>query len=297
VINSNDGAIESEDYSAWVLRSQVLEDVASAAAAVQLAGLLDGGGEVRLDDAGELFPLGHWLQFTPTEPRGNLGDDGHPKLGGFMPPVSLPRRMWAGSKITFHSPIKVGDGLSRTTTIESVTPKTGSSGRLCFVVLRHDVIAGGEHALTEHQTIVYREAVPVDANAPFPQRPPRKATEAPDGWDWFHAVTPDEITLFRYSALTYNSHRIHYDLPYATGIEGYPGLVVHGPLSASFIVSKFLQERPGARITAFDFSARSPVFANEQMHICGVAGAGNTEQLAVIAPGGQPAVTARIDYC
>jgi 3-methylfumaryl-CoA hydratase len=206
--------------------------------------------------------------------------------------------MWAGSKITFRSPIRVGQGLSRTTTIESITPKDGSSGRLCFVVLRHDISAAGEHALTEHQTIVYREAVPADTNAPIPHRDgPREATAAPGGWDWSHAVTPDEITLFRYSALTYNSHRIHYDLPYAAGVEGYPGLVVHGPLAASFIVHRFLRERPGARLTAFEFSARSPVFVNEQMHVCGRAGDENTEQLAVIAPGGQPAVTARIEYC
>jgi 3-methylfumaryl-CoA hydratase len=290
------GAIQDEDYSSWVSRSEVVEDVACRSAALKLAALLDRSTNPTMSEAPELFPLGHWLQFTPTVAGNGLGTDGHPRLGGFMPPLPLPRRMWAGSKIAFHAPIRVGQSLSRTTTIESITPKNGTSGKLCFVVLRHDVNAGNTHALTEHQTIVYREASPVGMTAASTLLGPREATEAPAGWDWAHAVTPDEITLFRYSALTYNSHRIHYDLPYATGVEGYPGLVVHGPLSASLLVSSFLRERPGAHLTVFEFLARSPVFANEQVHICGRASEGNTDELAVIAPGGHPAVTARIQY-
>jgi 3-methylfumaryl-CoA hydratase len=204
--------------------------------------------------------------------------------------------MWAGSKIAFHSAISVGQSLSRKTTIESITPKNGSSGKLCFVVLRHEVNVGSIRALTEHQTVVYRDAIPVGPAAPSPRRGPRDATGAPAGWDWAHPVTTNEVTLFRYSALTYNSHRIHYDLPYATGVEGYPGLVVHGPLSASLIVNSFLRELPDAHLTAFEFSATAPVFVNEQMHICGRAADGHSFELAVIAPGGQPAVTARIEY-
>jgi 3-methylfumaryl-CoA hydratase len=296
VSKSSDGAVHTEDYSPWVSRSEIVKDVASRSAALKLAALLDQRSNPNVDDEAKLFPLGHWLQFTPMTAGSGLGTDGHPRLGGLMPPLPLPRRMWAGSKIAFHSEISVGQSLSRKTTIESITPKNGSSGRLCFVVLRHEVNAGSTHALTEHQTVVYREAIPVGPAAPSPQRGPRDPTEAPPGWDWAHAVTLDEVTLFRYSALTYNSHRIHYDLPYATGVEGYPGLVVHGPLSASLIVSSFLRERPGAHLTAFEFSARAPVFVNEQMHICGRAADNYSFELAVVAPGGQLAVTARIEY-
>ncbi len=293
-------AAEPEDFSAWVTRTESRSDVASRSAAVQLAALLDRPLDRPADDAAaepeQLFPLGHWLQFTPTAAQSELGADGHPRLGGFMPPLPLPRRMWAGSRIVFHRPITVGDRLDRVTTIESITPKTGSSGRLCFVVLRHDVSAAGSAALTERHTIVYREASPVDPAAPSPQRPPRDDSPAPEGWDWSFAHRPDEIALFRYSALTFNSHRIHYDLPYVTGVEGYPGLVVHGPLLATLVVDDFLHRHEGAQLTAFEFQARSPIFANEQLHVVGRADGPGAEHLAVIAPGGATAITARIEY-
>ncbi|MCI0142620.1 MaoC family dehydratase N-terminal domain-containing protein [Arthrobacter bambusae] len=285
-----------EDYSAWVSRSETQTDTASRFAATGLAAVLDHRIGPDLDVGFRLFPLAHWLQFPPTATMSELGADGHPKLGGFMPPLPLPRRMWAGSKIAFHSPILVGQQLSRTTTIESITPKHGSSGRLCFVGLRHDVSADGISALTEHQTIVYREAAEADPAAPSPRRPPRADTPAPEGWDWSRVKRVDEVTLFRYSALTFNSHRIHYDLPYATEIEGYPGLVVHGPLSATLMMDSFLTEHPGSRLTKFEFSTRSPVFVNEHVHIVGRAAADGTEELAVIASGGQAAVTARISF-
>ena len=286
----------TDDFSSWVSRSEAAQDVASRSAAIALAALLDRPVSQTEVVGSELFPLGHWLHFTPTATQSALATDGHPKLGNFLPPLTLPRRMWAGSKIAFHSPIRVGQQLSRTTRIESITPKTGSSGKLCFVVLRHDLHAAGEPALTEHQTIVYREAAPVDPSAPSLRRPPRDATDAPAGWNWSHASTPDEVMLFRYSALTFNSHRIHYDLPYATEVEGYPGLVMQGPLSATLLVDRFLFENPGTGITFFEFSARSPVFAGEQIHICGRAAGDGAEELAVFGPGGQLAITARIEY-
>ncbi|MFF2316916.1 MaoC family dehydratase N-terminal domain-containing protein [Arthrobacter sp. NPDC058097] len=289
-------AIKNEDFSAWVSLSETHADVASRSTALALAALLDRPAPPVEAGQAKLFPLGHWLHFTPTAAHSELGKDGHPRLGGFLPPLPLPRRMWAGSKISFHSPITVGQPLTRTTTIESITPKSGSSGKLCFVVLRHDLRASTVHALTEHQTLVYREAVPLDLSAASSQRPPREATEAPAGWEWSHAFTPDEVNLFMYSALTFNAHRIHYDLPYATGVEGYPGLVVHGPLSASLLVDRFLLEHPGAEITSFEFSARSPVFVGEQIHICGRADGNGAAELAVFAPGGAQAVTARLEY-
>jgi len=287
------GTDQHSGFASWVGRSETTQDVASRSAAIGLGALLDRPLDPEASDAAALFPLGHWLQFTPTAAMSELGADGHPRLGGFIPAMSLPRRMWAGSKITFQIPVIVGQRLARVTTIESITPKNGASGRLCFVVLRHDIASEGRPAIVEHQTLVYRAAVTVD-QAAATHRPPRSAGPAPDGLDWTRTQQPDETTLFRFSALTFNSHRIHYDLPYATGVEGYPGLVVHGPLSATYMVDAFLHENPSARITDFEFSARAPIFANESVYVCGrTAGRGVTE-LAVIAPDGQAAVTARI---
>src|SRR5699024_6483343 len=158
-------------------------------------------------------PPGLWLPFSEDDvPMSELGTDGHVRLGGFMPPVDLPRRMWAGSELTFHAPILPGQLLSRTTTIESVTEKSGSTGPLCFVVLRHEISADGKLTTTDRHTIVYREA----ASAPegSAARAPREDSPVPAGWDWSKSVRPDEVMLFRYSALTFNSHRIHYDYPY-----------------------------------------------------------------------------------
>ncbi len=291
-----DSVAPTLDLEAWLGRSESVEDVASRSAVLGLAAVLDTPTNQTNTDHAALFPLGHWLQFNPTATMSDLGPDGHPRPGGFMPPLPLPRRMWAGSKIAFHAPIVVGQPLRKTTTIESITPKTGSTGKLCFVSLRHVVTADNELAIVEHQSIVYREASPVDPDAPSPARPPRQDGSAPEGWDWVRALRPNEITLFRYSALTFNSHRIHYDRPYATGIEGYPGLVVHGPLSATYIVDAFLRRHPGATLTGFEFSARSPIFAGEQIHVAGRGDRDGAAELAVVGPDGKPAVLARIEY-
>lgn len=302
-----DGAQPLPDYSDWVSRTETLEDVASRAVAVRLEAVLD-----RAADPELLSPLGHWLQFTPDAAMSELGADGHPRLGGFLPPLPFPRRMWAGSEISYLSPIRLGQALTKTSTIESITPKEGRSGRLCFVVLRHDIDADGTPAIMERQTLVYRESAPVDPRAPSPARPPREDRPAPQDWEWARAVRPNEVMLFRYSALTFNSHRIHYDRPYATQVEGYPGLVVHGPLSATLLMDGFQQEHPEAQITGFEFSARSPLFAGEQAHVCGRAaetvdsaggdeaaeagGGTRAQELAVVGPEGSVAVRARISF-
>lgn len=281
------------DFSDWVGRSEVLHDTASRSAAIGLGAVLDRPLAPEDTDRAQLFPLGHWLQFTPTAPMRDLGLDGHPKLGGFMPPLDLPRRMWAGSSLEFHSPITVGQPLTRTTTIESITPKQGSSGRLCFVALRHDVSADGTLAIVDRQTIVYREAVSPEGGGTA-ARPPRQDSPAPEGWDWVRSRRPNEATLFRYSALTFNTHRIHYDHPYTTEVERYPGLVVHGPLLATYLVDGFLDAHPGAAIAKFKFSARAPLFAGEQFHLVGRTLADGTEELAAINPEGETAISAHV---
>src|SRR5699024_9610555 len=183
------------------------------------------------------------------------------------PPVALPRRLWGGSELAFRAPIMLVQMMSRTTTIVSVTEKSGSTGPLCFVVLRHEISADGVLATTDRRTIVYREAasVPVGSAA----RPPRADSPMPAGWDWSKSVRPDEDMLFPYSALTFNSYRIHYGYPYVTEVEGYPGLVPHGPLTAPLLLDAFMSSHAEATVTGYRFAAKSPLFANEQIHLVG----------------------------
>lgn len=276
----------------WVGRGATVTETADGERAARLATLLGRDG----DQTAPLFPLGHWLHFSEDDvPTSELGADGHVALGGFMPPLPLPRRMWAGSKLEFHAPILPGQAIKRRTTIESVTEKTGGTGPLCFVVLRHEITADGAPATTDRHTIVYREA----ASAPqgSAAKPPRNDAPPPEGWDWMTSVRPNEVMLFRYSALTFNSHRIHYDYPYATEVEGYPGLVTHGPLTATLLLDAFIAEHPNARVTAYDFTAKSPLFANEQIHFVGRETEPGIHKLHAIARTGKPAIsaTARVE--
>lgn len=199
--------------------------------------------------------LWHWLYFLPRHPQRELGPDGHARRGGFLPPVPLPRRMWAGGDFVWNenNPLRAGDRASRISSIESVAHKKGSSGDLVFVRVRHDVHNAAGPALTERHDIVYRSAARPDDPAPKP---------AAAGIDaaWQRQVHPDPVLLFRYSALTFNGHRIHYDRSYATGVEAYPGLVVHGPLIATLLVDLVRRNAPSAFIKRFEFKAVRPTF-------------------------------------
>ena len=176
-----------------------------------------------------LPPLGHWLYFLPTARQSELGADGHPRRGGFLPPVPLPRRMWAGGRLAWQAdnPLCVGQQVERRSTIRSVTHKAGRTGELVFVLVEHQIHNAHGLALTEAHDIVYRSAPQPDDPVPPPQTPPLAGQQA-----WSRTIVPDDVLLFRYSALTFNGHRIHYDRRYATEVEGYPGLIVHGPLIA-----------------------------------------------------------------
>jgi 3-methylfumaryl-CoA hydratase len=202
-----------------------------------------------------LPPLWHWLYFLPIAQQSEIGPDGHPKRGGFLPPVPLPRRMWAGSDFEFRSPIHIGDALARTSTIVDVTEKSGRTGRLVFVKVRHEVRREGETAvaLNEHHNIVYR-----DLPSPSDVAPPPLA--APSNAAWSRNVVADDVLLFRYSALTFNGHRIHYDRQYVTQTEGYPGLIVHGPLIATLLLDLLRRQLPSATVTRFEFKAVRPTF-------------------------------------
>jgi 3-methylfumaryl-CoA hydratase len=250
-------------FDAWIGRSESVSDVIEPARSNALAVALDGeGGRA----AGDPLPLlHHWLYFWDVKPPAGLGPDGHPAKGGFLPPVPLPRRMWAGGRLTFLRPLPLGARATRRSTITAVSEKTGRSGSLVFVTVAHEIDAGEGVAIREEQDLVYREA----AAAPVP---PPAAAPAPDT-PWRQDVDPDPVLLFRYSALTMNGHRIHYDRPYATGEEGYPGLVVHGPLQATLLIG--LAERHlGAPIAGFDFRGQKPAFAGTPLHVCGAPAEG-----------------------
>ncbi len=250
----------SEDFSAWVGRRELAADVIEPARTNALGAAL---GQAAPLATGDPLPLlHHWLYFWDVRPPEGLGSDGHPARGGFLPPVPLPRRMWAGGRLKFLRPLRVGEGVTRASTILKVEAKSGRSGNLVFVTVEHRLSGDQGLAVIEEQDLVYREAaVPGSVAAP--------AGEAqPSGAAWRRDVFPDAVLLFRYSALTMNGHRIHYDRPYAMDEEAYPGLVVHGPLQATLLAGLAVQHLK-APITSFDFRGMSPASDRTLLHVCG----------------------------
>ena len=247
----------------WIGNSETVHDELGATPYAALSATLDRPTQ-RPAPGTALPPLWHWLYFLPLYPQSELGSDGHARRGAFLPPVPLPRRMWAGGQFVFHQPLRIGDAVLRTSTIADVSEKQGRSGPLVFVKVRHEVRRAGEAqaALTEYHDIVYREAAQADAPATPPQA-------APAGADWERKVTPDDVLLFRYSALTFNGHRIHYDRRYVTEVEGYPGLVVHGPLIATLLLDLLREALPQAQVASFEFRALRPTFDLHHFHVCG----------------------------
>jgi 3-methylfumaryl-CoA hydratase len=252
----------------WISKQDVTREAVTVFPLSALAATLD-----RTEVGDCVPPLWHWLYFLPVAPQAEVDSDGHPKRGGFLPPVPLRRRMWAGGRLTFHTPLQVGEQMTRTSTILRVEDKIGRSGRLVFVTVRHAVEAGGKLKIEEEQDIVYRDAPRADAVAPPPERAPLDEV-------WRRVVDTGPVMLFRYSALTFNGHRIHYDRPYATGVEGYPDLVVHGPLVATLLIDLVARELRGATIRRFTFKAVRPAFANRPLTLCGrPSNDGNTVEL------------------
>jgi 3-methylfumaryl-CoA hydratase len=256
-------AEEQDRYRAWIGRKQHARDLVTASPVARLSATLD------RDDppprAGDLLPpVWHWLFFLEAVPARGISPDGHPKRGEFLPPVTLPRRMWAGGRFQFLAPIRVGDAIERTSEIADVTTKRGRGGPLVFCTVRHTISAAGRPCVIEEHDIVYRDA-------PAPGEAPAPAQAAPDGAQFGRTITPDPVLLFRFSALTFNGHRIHYDHPYVTTVEGYPGLIVHGPLLAILLLDLVRREKPAASLGAFSFRAFRPVFDTGPFRIAGKA--------------------------
>lgn len=246
----------------WIGRGTVVEDRIDAMRVRALQAALDDEG-APLGDGDALPPLWHWLHFWATTPGGDLGDDGHARTSALLPPIDLPRRMWAGSRLRFHAPLPIGAPAARHSRVADVVAKEGRSGPLVFLSLHHEVVGPNGLCIAEEQDIVYRAA-------PRPGEAPRDAGRAPESAAWRRDVTPDPVLLFRYSALTFNGHRIHYDHPYATGVEGYPGLVVHGPLIATLLLDLLRRRLPQAEVSGFSFRAIRPLYDTAPFFIYGV---------------------------
>ena len=252
-----------DDITAWVGRSETVHDTIGPTPVVALATTLDHpAAAVTVGTA--LPPLWHWLYFLPMHRHSEIGADGHAKRGGFLPPVPLPRRMWAGSQFEFRAPVRVGDAVARTSTVADVTQKEGRTGKLVFVKVRHELRCNGaaDPAIVEFHDIVYREAKQATDAEPPP-------VAAATGAAWQRTLVPDDVLLFRYSALTFNGHRIHYDRRYATEVEGYPGLIVHGPLIATLLMDLLRREAPNAEVASFRFKAVRPTFDGKAMRVNG----------------------------
>jgi len=270
------------DWADWIGRERVQQETLDPARSQALSTAL---GLPPSQD--ELPHLHHWLHFWEVPGPDRVGVDGHPQRGDFLPPIALPRRMWAGGRLTFHAPIRFGQRLERRSTIISVQPKSGRSGEMVFVTVRHRLLTEAGLAIEEEQDLVFREA----ATGPAP---PAAADilDQPDP-TWRRSLTVDPVLLFRFSALTMNGHRIHYDQPYATRDEHYPGLVVHGPLQAILILSD-AEARIGRGASGFGFRGLSPADDLAPLDICGEA-VGETAQYW-IAQQGRRTMSATVDW-
>ncbi len=252
--------LDADKLAAWVGRSEVITDQIDISRAIAMAATLDLPRSPALGDA--LPPLWHWMYFWPAVPASQLGTDGHAQRGGFLPPVSLPRRMWAGGRLQFLAPLPVGAQAERVSRIKAVEVKQGKSGPLVFVTVAHDISVQAKLVIQEEHDIVYRDVLQVGDSS-------SNAKLAPTDAHWSRQISPDPVQLFRYSALTFNGYRIHYDRSYATEVEGYPGLIVHGPLIASLLTDLLGRELPDRTMSEFSFRAIAPLFDTEPLSVYG----------------------------
>jgi 3-methylfumaryl-CoA hydratase len=254
--------IDIEHLRTWVGRSETRTEVIAPTPATLLAATLDRP-HVPTAEGDPLPPLFQWLYFLPVCPQSQIDTDGHPARGGLLPPVPLQRRMWAASTIDFRVPLAIGDTVIRRTGVSAVNLKQGRSGPLVFVTLRTiHTDSQGREAIEESQELVYR-------GQPLPEDLPVPPKRAPCDESWARTVIPDPVLLFRYSALTFNSHRIHYDADYARKTEQYPALVVHGPLSITLLLDQLQRELPERRVTHLAFRAVNPLFEGMAFDLCG----------------------------
>jgi 3-methylfumaryl-CoA hydratase len=267
----------------WIGRSETVTDEAAPGPLAGLAALFDRAQPWR----DVLPPLAHWIYFLGHARQSEIDVDGHPKRGGFLPPVELPRRMWAGGRLEFLGDIPVGAHITRRSTIADVAAKEGSTGKMVFVTVRHEIGTEAGVAVREEQDIVFREAAKQSA-AVAGQR-----DETPS--EASRRFTPDPTQLFRFSALTFNAHRIHYDRDYTRDVEGYPGLVVQGPFIAMLLMDHLLREKPPAKVHGFTFRAQRPLFDTAPFDLCLNCDVDRAD-LWALTPDGQKAMVAEANF-
>ena len=270
-------------YAGWIGNTETVEDEIALAPALGVAALLDDS-ETVLAAGAPLPPVWHWFYFLPKVAQSDLGPDGHPRRGGFMPPIELPRRMFAGARMRFVSPLVIGKPASRAAEIRKVSEKSGRSGKLAFVTVGYTIRQDGAVCIEEEQDIVYREP-----GAKVPAPVPAALPPMPEG-SWTRTITPDPRLLFRFSAVTFNAHRIHYDRRYAMEEEGYPGLVVHGPLTA-ILLMELVRHNAGRPAAAFEFRGRAPLFDLAPFRVAATPDDGAVK-LEAHGPDGKTAMTA-----
>ncbi len=272
----------------WVGQVAKRSEVIEWTPALRMAAFLDWPTSPQPGDA--LPPLWHWFYHTDPAPSATLGRDGLPARGGFLPPIPLPRRMWAGGRVTFGAPLRIGETALKTSRVKSIQEKEGRSGKLAFITVEHVLDGPGGEAVREEHDIVYRAA----ADPSAPARAPELAPSTEPVWRRDHAM--NEAALFRYSALTYNPHRIHYDVDYCRSQEGYPGLVVHGPLLATLLADLGRANAGGRQIRQFDYRAVAPVFAHQPFQTAGSPGADGRAELWIALEDGTLAMTASMEF-
>jgi 3-methylfumaryl-CoA hydratase len=285
------------DASPWIGRTQRVR----LRAVRETVELLEASLDRPVPGAGAMLdPLRHWLWFfvPPGVPTARLGPDGHPPHGELAPEWPLPRRMWAGSDVRFLLPVPLDATLERVSLLESATVKAGRSGTLGFCTLRHRwLLEDGRCAIDDAQTAVYREAVaPASPGTKAAETKPVAPSEAGPAPAWETVQRPGPELLFRYSALTFNTHRIHYDAPYASGVEGYPGLVVQGPLMATLMLDAFRDGNPGARVTRFGFRALAPAFSGAALRCGGVRDGDGRARVWVRGEDGREHVSGDVEF-
>ncbi len=276
--------IDLHHLQSWIGRTESVQDLATVVPLRALSATLDRD-DPAIDTGTEVPPCWHWLYFLPLHRQSGLGPDGHALRGGFLPPVPLPRRMWAGSRLEFLAPVRAGQAIERTSRIADVRMKEGRTGALVFVQVHHDIHTEGRHAIHEEHDIVYRDL-------PAPGEPAPAGVPAPQDALWTREIVPDDVLLFRYSALTFNGHRIHYDRRYVTEVEGYPGLIVHGPLIATLLLDLLRRELPAARVGRFAFKAMKPIFDIAPFSVCARMDGDRTVRLWAVTPEGHLAMDA-----
>ncbi|PWG65819.1 FAS1-like dehydratase domain-containing protein [Spiribacter halobius] len=258
-------ALDTAHLEQWIGRTESATEQLERWPVTALLAALDRPPEDWPATGDPIPPTAHWTYFVPRVRQSRIGADGHPERGDFLPPIPLPRRMWAGSRIRYLAPLTLGEDVTRTATVKSVTTKEGRSGLLAFVTVEYSYAGAAGPALVEEQDLVYRENPPADAPPPQPRPAPADAA-------WSREIHPDEPLLFRYSAVTFNAHRIHYDQPYTTEVEGYPGLIVHGQLIATFLLDAWRREHPERQLESFSFRAMSPLYCGAPFHAEGRPG-------------------------